>query len=499
MLLTALAALAVAKPSLAQVGAQGNVFVELSRPQCDDQGHYMSVLQPREVSLTGFVGCQSDVTAVMVNDVSAALFPANYQLFGNAGFARAGFRALVFLNPDEPLTIGVTDANGNVDTVVYQPDRAATTARLSQMYAASDQDPYVCLRMANMYAWEGDYDDAWPLYHRCISLQVDFVFGPYFFGLALCDADRWDDAILEFGLCEVLAPGFDVVHYNVGRWHERHGNHDAAIREFREVTSTRPNFVEAHLRMGESLAHANRWDEAAEEFHKTLGYDPKLGIGHQGLANVLEHQGRHDEATAELAQAHKPARIGTGHYSAGASMAATTGEATVRSFSHGNTTGTTAGAAGHYSFSPSAAATTGGTTVHYPSGGDTTGTAVGAAGRHSSGASTAGTTGGTTGYHSSRGNVTGATSSAAGHYSSSPGTAGAAGGTTGYSSSHGNTTGATGGTPGYGSSGGSSHGATGGTSGSYRSGGGSSGGSSSGGSGASPSWGGGHKSRNNGH
>ena len=303
MPLVALAAVVMAGPALAQKGEHGSVWVELARPQGDDRGHYMPVHQPREVSLTGFVGCHARVAEVKVNEVSAVLFPASYRLLGAAGVARTGFRALVCLKPDQPLTIAVTDGNGNADTVAYRPDGDATMARLGQLRAALESDGGRCLRLANAYAWNGDYDDCWPLYHQSLQMEPGSALGAYFFGLALCDGDRWDEAIAQFRRSLELAPSFYVAHYNIGRWYERSGDHDGAVREFQTAIAARPEFVEAHLRLGEALAHAGHWNEAAAEFDTSLQHDPKLALAHVGLGAVLAHNGHHAQAAAEYQQA----------------------------------------------------------------------------------------------------------------------------------------------------------------------------------------------------
>ena len=304
--LTALTAVFAAVPALAQVGAGSNVFVELSRPQCDDQGHYMPVVQDGVASVIGFASARGGVVSVTVNDVEAELFDADYRTFNAPIYHRsAGFRVALVLYPDTPLVVTATGAGGDQARAVFYPDQNATLARLEELSQQYDQDAYCSLRLGNAYAGQGDYETAYPYYHRSTGLDVRFYLGSFFLGLALYDDNRDDDAIWQFRHCTELQPTFYLARYDMGRSLDRRGNYDDAVVQFQLVIDSRPQFVEAHWRLGEAYSHRGNWDNAGTEYRTALRFNPNFAPAHQGLGAVLARQQNWDGAATELRTATK--------------------------------------------------------------------------------------------------------------------------------------------------------------------------------------------------
>jgi Flp pilus assembly protein TadD len=304
--LVVLAGVLAAGPSFAQIGAGNTVFVELCRPQCDDLGHYMPVVQDGVASVIGFASARGGVVRVTVNDVDAELFDADYRpLNAPFGYGTAGFRVPLVLYPDSLLVVSATGAGGDEATAVFRPDLYATLARLQELSRQSDQDAYYSLRLANAYAGQGDYETAYPYYHRCTGLRPDFYLGLFFLGLALYDDNRYDDAIWQFRHCAELRPTFYLAHYDMGRCMDRRGRYDDAVYEFRLVIVRRPQFVEAHWRLGEAYSHRGEWDNAGTEYRTALRYNPNFAPAHHGLGAVLARQQDWDGAAAELRTATK--------------------------------------------------------------------------------------------------------------------------------------------------------------------------------------------------
>ena len=298
--LVVVAATMAAGPAFAQVGA-GTVFVELSRPQCDDQGHYVPVVQDGVASVIGFAAARSGVVSVTVNDVPAELFEADYRPLGApAGYGSVGFRLALQLYPDTLLVVNATGAGGDAATTVFRPDQDATLARLQELSQQSSQDAYYSLRLANAYAGRGEYETAYPYYHRCTGLRADFYLGSFFLGLALYDDNRDDDAIYQFRQCAQLRPTFYLAHYDMGRCYDRRGRYDDAVIEFQVVIARRPQFVEAHWRLGETYSRRGNWDGAGTEYRTALRYNPNFAPAHHGLGAVLARKQDWNGATAEL-------------------------------------------------------------------------------------------------------------------------------------------------------------------------------------------------------
>jgi tetratricopeptide (TPR) repeat protein len=304
--LTVLTAAMAVGPSFAQVGAGSTVFVELSRPQCDDQGHYVPVVQDGVASVIGFAAAPGGVVKVTVNDVDAQPFDADYRpMNAPAGYGSIGFRVPLVLYPDTILTVTATGAGGDAATAVFRPDLDATLARLQELSQESGQDAYCSLRLGNAYAGQGDYETAYPYFHRCTGLQAGFYLGSYFLGLALYDDNRDDDAIWQFRHCADLQPNFFLAHYDMGRCLDRSGNYNDAVSQFQLVIDRRPQFVEAHWRLGEAYSHRGDWDNAGTEYRQALHYNPNFAPAHQGLGAVLARQQNWDAAAAELTTATK--------------------------------------------------------------------------------------------------------------------------------------------------------------------------------------------------
>jgi tetratricopeptide (TPR) repeat protein len=304
--LVVLAGVLAAGPALAQIGAGNTVFVELARPQCDDLGHYVPVIQDGVASVIGFASARGGVVSVTVNDVQAELFEANYTPMNTPdGYGSVGFRVPLVLYPDSVLVVKATGAGGDGATAVFQPDEYATLSRLQALGQQSGEDAYYSLRLGNAYASQGDYETAYPYYHRCTGLQPDFFLGAYFLGLALYDDNRDDDAIGQFRHCADVQPTFYLAQYDMGRCLDRSGRYDDAIAEYRLVIGRRPQFVEAHWRLGETYSHRGDWDNAGTEYRTALRYNPNFAPAHHGLGAVLAQQQNWDGAADELRAATK--------------------------------------------------------------------------------------------------------------------------------------------------------------------------------------------------
>ena len=296
-----------ATPDTSGAGAGGGtMFAELANPQSDDQGNYVPLPRDENYSLMGYASGQRPVAHVMVNNVEADTFAANYQPYGApSGFSPIGFRVPLTLGPDTLVTVNMTDTSGYQETMVFHPDAGRSYARVHQLWQGSQDDPYANLRMANTFVVEGDYRDAYVRYHRCIGLDVGFVWGPFFMGVALYDNDRYDDAMWQFRHCGRMDSGFYMANYEVGQCYERRGDYGDAIVEYQVVLGSRPDFVEAHWSLGESYGQRGNWSGAAAQYRQAIQYNPQFAPAHRGLGESLAHQGQWASAATSLNTAAK--------------------------------------------------------------------------------------------------------------------------------------------------------------------------------------------------
>ena len=284
----------------------GQSYVELSRPQSDDIGHYVPVFSQQPYPIVGFIASGAPVTQVMVNDVPADLFSTEYRPMGApAGWGVVGFRAEVLLDEASEVIVAAL-GDGGLDTrAVFAPDRQATLDRLQvlRLQQTRDNEYLYDLRFANYYACQDDYVHAYPLYRHCLGLRATFAFGDYCWGLCYFDDDDWDLAFTHFRRCVDIEPGFFIPHYDLGRCYERRGRWDDAGREYQTCIGRRSNFAPAHWRLGETLAHRSRWDEAAAQYYRAVDVNPRFAPAHRSLGIALDAQGRHDEAANEFNRA----------------------------------------------------------------------------------------------------------------------------------------------------------------------------------------------------
>ena len=290
------------QPQVTPASAKADpICVELARPQSDDQRHYVPVPRQEDTSVMGYVAAARPVKQVLVNDVPAATYAADYVPYGTpAGYSTLGFNAPLVLAPDTPLDVVVTDADGYQQTILYEPNRVDAYNRVHQLYVAAPSDPYACLRLANTFAVLGDYNDCFPLYHRCIGLDAGLYVGSFFLGLSLFDCDRYDDAWAEFHRCTLVAPGFYPAFYGLGECYHARGYDDYALAQYGWVARRDPGFVEANWRMGDIYAGRNDWPHAAAQYRQVVAHNSRFAAAHFGLGEALAHQGKWTAAANEI-------------------------------------------------------------------------------------------------------------------------------------------------------------------------------------------------------
>jgi hypothetical protein len=277
------------------------IYVELARPQSDDQGYYVPVRKDAHYRLMGYASGRGPVTQVMVNGYEAETYSTDYRPYGSpAGYRTVGFRVPLTLGPGTLMTITVIGSDGHRQTRLFHPNRKRAHARVRHLWGLSQRDPYANVRLANVYTIEGQYHNAYPLYHRSIGLSAGFVWGPFFMGVALFENGRYDDAIPQFHHCYSMDQHFYLARYQIGQCYERRGNYALAITEYSLVVSLAPTFVEAHWSLGESYVQRNDWGRASIAYSTCLRYNPRFAPAHRGLGEVYTHQKNWGKAKSSL-------------------------------------------------------------------------------------------------------------------------------------------------------------------------------------------------------
>ena len=84
---------------------------------------------------------------------------------------------------------------------------------------------------------------------------------------------RWRDSAGLYEYMLTLAPGEDLLHYNLACLLGSRGESDGAISHYREALRINPDFLQAHSNMGEILQMQGKTAEAIEQYNKAV----KLG------------------------------------------------------------------------------------------------------------------------------------------------------------------------------------------------------------------------------
>lgn len=289
---------------LAALPASGAAFVELSRPQSDDRGHYVATTVQTTMSVMGFVAVRPDLQEVVVNGIPAEIYQADYRVWGApSGWPTWGFRIPLLLDPGQPIYLVVTSADGQSESFVYNADTQACLARLKAMQLQYTNDNWWYLRLGNAYTCTGQFDYAYPFFNIFIEREPSLFFGPFFLGICFFDDDDFYDADRWFDRAERINRNCFACHLERGELYQRRRDFDRADREFNEASRLRPHAAEPRLRLGESAFDRGDYSHASEQFNEAVKMSPRLGLAHYDLGNALAAEGKNAEAQRAFGQA----------------------------------------------------------------------------------------------------------------------------------------------------------------------------------------------------
>jgi tetratricopeptide (TPR) repeat protein len=212
----------------------------------------------------GVVASYTPATKVIINGVSAALFPINYMPQGiEQGMGITGFRATLFLNGNSPVRVVATDSQGNVRDAAYLPDDSGTLQRLQYWVSTAPGDPFASLRFANARAWIGDMTTALPIYDRFIASQPSFLAGRQLRALAQMDMGFPDKAIDDLNFIVNAASDVFPPRLDLALALYQTGDVAGAVAQYQQVLALRPDLAEVHLALGRALADMGNVTEAS--------------------------------------------------------------------------------------------------------------------------------------------------------------------------------------------------------------------------------------------
>jgi tetratricopeptide (TPR) repeat protein len=125
------------------------------------------------------------------------------------------------------------------------------------------------------------------------------------YGLALQEADRFDEAGEQYRIALRINPVAERAHYGLGHVFLAESKLTEAEREMEEALREDPRNGEFHSDHGYVLEALGRKDEACAEYEKATQLNPKLGKVHYNYAMFLASNNEYDHAIAEFETALK--------------------------------------------------------------------------------------------------------------------------------------------------------------------------------------------------
>ena len=291
----------VSAPALAETP-----YVELTYPQSDDQGRFVSLPQQEgDVTVCGIVAARNAPTAVVVNGATVEPYPVqDIAPFGTpAGYQTYGFRAPMEVTPDTQFTIGVQEPGVTYQDAVFMPNAPLASERLRILAEESPQMPVAQYRLGNAYLAQQRYDDAIVVYRRSVTLQPRFGWGYYGLGRSYYATRRPTEAVVVYRRAANYYPWWAEPRFELGITFGSLGRGPEAVLQFRDAIRLRPRWAEPHYRLG--LVYYDRgWlGGAATEYRQAATLYPVWAEPHYRLALVLTRQQRYDDAILSYREA----------------------------------------------------------------------------------------------------------------------------------------------------------------------------------------------------
>jgi len=324
-------------PATAQADDPGP-WVELTRPQSDDQGHYCGLKEKLRLDVEGLVAAPGEVSSVAVNDKQARLLFTGLKPFGAPDDSEAiAFKALLWLEPQTEVSVVVTLADGTQHTSTFVPDTETMIARLRELLLQTPRDPQALLRMnylsdpredrlartqdaldinpglaeahlqlGGLIMDQYDREPAIAEFKEAVRLAPEYAEAYFLLGMALSmqgmtgdDEAKSEEAIIHLKEAIRLDPDYLWPRMHLG-WAYLHGlgDFEAAIAAFEGILTIDPQYHEAHHGLARVCVKQGDLDGAIAKYKDALEIDPNDSMVHWNLGRALEEQGKTEEALA---------------------------------------------------------------------------------------------------------------------------------------------------------------------------------------------------------
>lgn len=287
----------VGGPPEGSILSAADLFVEVTGPQSDDEGHYVALAEPGSVVVTGLVSGPEPPRTIYVNGAPSTIYaveqiepwgmPATY------AYPVYRFRAPAVLRDTDDITIVVGDPYPDVE-YVYVANRPATIARWTVLAARNDPPALYRLGSANYAA--ANYTQAATYFDRALTGRNDWSWALYDLGMAYLALDRADDAVHTFGRITPIYPAMPDLYYGRGLAYFATGGYANAITDFVRSSDLVPEWAEPLLALGLTYYAQKELSEAINPYERALAIWPGWAPPYYALAEVWIDRGDLDQA-----------------------------------------------------------------------------------------------------------------------------------------------------------------------------------------------------------
>jgi Flp pilus assembly protein TadD len=182
-----------------------------------------------------------------------------------------------------------------------RPAEAADGFREAAARHAADADAHAALAASELAA--GHRDAAFAAYRRAIEAAPNDPRFHHDLGVALSDADRWEDAAREFADVARLRPADPEAHFNAGTAYGHLGRLDEEYRAYQAALEQNPAHVNALRNLGIACIALKRYAEAVTATARALRFRPSDARLHAQLGVAYFDMKDYPAAIVELTRA----------------------------------------------------------------------------------------------------------------------------------------------------------------------------------------------------
>lgn len=124
-------------------------------------------------------------------------------------------------------------------------------------------------------------------------------------GVALCEARRFDEAVVFFVQALTLLPDFPEAYSNLGLVQYRQNRFNEAENNFKHALSLRNHFVEARLNLASLYKGLGQYSAALAQYRELYRQIPDYSILNKEMGQALLRMGQAEESLAFLEKAYK--------------------------------------------------------------------------------------------------------------------------------------------------------------------------------------------------